>query len=107
VGDGDERPRFLHSNPVRNYTDVPALAARGEPEAVSASEQAELTAQAHRRWQREAQREWGRARAQILDATAHVRDAGVGDRQVIGSLRAIERSVAAVDQAHRAVASSR
>jgi hypothetical protein len=42
--------------------------------------------------------EWGTARAEILSATKRFRAAGVGDRRVAGSLRAIERSVHRVDE---------
>jgi hypothetical protein len=80
------------------YVDHTSRALGGEPEAVSSEEQEALTLRAHRHWQEQAQREWGKCRRAILDATASARTAGIADRRVLGSLRAIERSVSQVDR---------
>jgi hypothetical protein len=93
---GDEQPRFLGR--TLGYVADPARGLHGEAQAVTRREQQELTARGHRQWQQQAQREWGTARAEILSATKRFRDAGVGDRRVAGSLRAIERSVQRVDE---------
>lgn len=92
----NEQPRFLGR--TLGYVDHPARGLRGEPEAITRQEQEEQTVHAHRVWQQQAAREWGKARDAILDATRVFRGAGVGDRQVIGSIRAIERSVRRVDE---------
>lgn len=44
-----EIPRFLHARPHRNYTTNPALAARGEPEAVDNTTLARYSQQADQR----------------------------------------------------------
>jgi hypothetical protein len=93
---GDEQPRFLGR--TLGYVVDPGRGLPGEPEALTRREQQEQTARAHRAWQEQAAREWGKARSQILDATEGFRRARVGDRQVVGSLRAIQRSVARIDE---------
>jgi len=93
---GDEQPRFLGR--TLGYIDHPGRGLHDEPEALTRREQEEQTARAHRVWQQQAAREWGKARDAILDATRVFRGTGVGDRQVIGSLRAIERGVARIDK---------
>jgi hypothetical protein len=80
------------------YTSSSFESLPGEPEAVSEEEQLLLTRRAHRAWELEAQREWGKARTQILDGVERFRRNGRADRQTISNLRSIERQVERVDQ---------
>jgi hypothetical protein len=98
VSNAGDRPRFLHRNASRNYTENPHLSARHEPEAVSEREQRELTARARRRWEQEQARAWGRAAGQIDDALAEfVRD-GRPSPQLLSDVRAIERATQRADR---------
>jgi hypothetical protein len=68
MADADE-PRFLHRS--LGYTRNPGAALHGEPEAVSADAQAELTWRAQRDARDELEHEWTKARSRILGAVDH------------------------------------
>ncbi len=55
---GEDPIRLLHFHSEHGYTDRPAQAMRGEPEAVPASYQRRLSEQAHRREQERLQSAW-------------------------------------------------
>jgi hypothetical protein len=95
---GEEQPRFLHRHLARNYTSTPYLAARYEPEAVTEAEQREQTARAHRRWQQEQQRAWGRAHSNIRRALSEFEHSGPVDRAVLNAAMAVERAAQRVDR---------
>jgi hypothetical protein len=89
---GEEQPRFLHRHVARNYTSTPYLAARYEPEAVSEGEQREQTARAHRRWQQEQQRAWGKAATTIGHALVAFVNEGHPDSRLLTDVKAVERA---------------
>jgi hypothetical protein len=60
--------RLLHERSEMGYTNRLDKAARGEPEAVSAEVQRELTAESHARHRAEFKAEWELERARILAA---------------------------------------
>jgi hypothetical protein len=98
VSAAGEQPRFLHRYVGRNYTESAFLAVPGEPECLTAAEQRAQTARAHRRWQQEQQRAWGRAATSIGQAlSTFVRD-GHPDRRLLDDVKAIERPVGRVDR---------
>jgi hypothetical protein len=95
---GEEQPRFLHRHVARNYTSTPYLAARYEPEAVSEAEQREQTARAHRSWQQEQRRAWGKAHANIRRALDEFAHSGPVDRGVLDAAKGVERAAQRVDR---------
>jgi hypothetical protein len=99
----DERPRLLHQRSQYGYTDRHAEAMRDEPEALSAREQAEQTAEAHRRWHEQQRRAWGKARDQIIGATQEFSASAAVDPRTRSDLRAIQRTVTRVDQRYRSL----
>jgi hypothetical protein len=93
-----DRPRFLHRDPGRGYTDSPYLAARHEPECVSEEEQRELTARAHRRWQQEQARAWGQAASEIGRAIETFVAEGHPAGQLLNDVKRIQRAVARAER---------
>jgi hypothetical protein len=67
-----DQPRYLDRRAGRNYTSNPALAMRGEPEAVSEDVQQQISAAARLRFEEERQDELFRRDAR--SRTAKVRD---------------------------------
>lgn len=70
----DFRPRLLHANVAYGYTTIPAIAAAGEPEAVSEDEQGEISQEAdqqgaYSRSQRRLLEEQRRYQARLSSAT--------------------------------------
>jgi plasmid stabilization system protein ParE len=64
---------------------------------VTAADQAQLTAEAHRRWAAEQRRRWGEAAQTIHRALSDFADGGV-DRRLENDLRTIERGVGRVSR---------
>lgn len=92
---GDD-PRFLARRSELGYTSRASLAVVGEPEAVSADEQRELTAQ-RRRAAHEAQvAEWQEHRASLQRSIDWLHSQRFR-RDVRSSLRALERQVEQLD----------
>jgi hypothetical protein len=90
--DGDT-PRYLQK--AYGYT-TSVNRAIDTLEAVDADTQQRLTAEAHRRWRRELQRDWGTARVSILTALEGFASNRL-DTKLVGDLRVIRRQVARVD----------
>jgi hypothetical protein len=91
-------PRLLAARSERAYTERVAEALPAEPEAVSADEQRELSARAHRRWQREQKRAWGSCHASIRRALSEFQSSGPVDRGVLVAALAVERAARRVDR---------
>lgn len=90
-------PRYLAARSQYGYTDRADLALFGEPEAVPAQTQRELTAQAHRRAKLDQRQEWEQRRAAIqreLDWLYSQRF----ERDVRSSVRALERTLSTLDK---------
>jgi hypothetical protein len=98
VSRSGDPPRLPAARSERGYTERVAEALPREPEAVSAAEQRELTAQAHRRWRLQLAREWGQARREILSGVERFKHNGHPDPRLLQDLRGIERGVERVDR---------
>jgi hypothetical protein len=86
-------PRYLGR--VAGYVNSSAVAM--DPlEAVTTAEQARQTADAHRRWQQDQSRAWGRARHEILAGVEHFKASGHPDKRTLNDLRAVERATARI-----------
>lgn len=86
-----ERPRLLHRHSQHGYTSRPSEALQGEPEAVSADEQAQITRDAQRTAQ-------ARERAVIDEALTVIRPQldlldQLTDRAVTSSARVLRRQL--------------
>jgi hypothetical protein len=91
-----EPARLLAVRSELGYTDVPALAMRDEPEAVSAEAQHELTEQAHRRADARRRREWERLGPRLWSVLLDL-EAALG-RDYAGELRALARDAERLDR---------
>jgi hypothetical protein len=99
-----DAPRLLARNSTREhatlgvgYTDEPARAMRGEPEAVSVDEQALLVARSHRNAEQEQQREWEERRAAIQREIDWLHSQRFRN-DVSKQLRALRRQLARLDR---------
>ena len=93
-----DEPRLLARRSELGYTDAPTRALPGEPEAISEEEQARQTLAARRAQERQQREAWQQARARIVDGVSIVRTTKPAmPRQVVSTVRVIERAVARVD----------
>jgi hypothetical protein len=93
VADAADRPRLLHRRSEHGYTHVVHEALPGEPEAVSAAEQAAMSRRAREAQRARARQEWERADAQIHDAVNGFRQrAGHVPRGAESGVRAVLRA---------------
>jgi hypothetical protein len=93
-----DAPRLLHRSSEYGYTDRLDRALPREPEAVPESYQARLSALAGRRRDERLKAEWRKAARTINGAIDGFRATGLADPQIISGVRAVSRSVAAVDR---------
>lgn len=93
---GEDAPRLLHRHSEVGYTDRPALALPGEPEAVSASYQRRLCEQARRRDRERLQNAWVET-AEVIDvALTAFAAVAADDRHVQRGVHALRRSAQAL-----------
>jgi hypothetical protein len=97
MSQADDRPRFL-GRAGTDYTRAWHRSIDPSAECVDVETQQRLTSEAHRRWRRELQREWGEARSSILDGVERFKSTGRLDRKLANDLRLVERGVAALDR---------
>jgi hypothetical protein len=95
---GDDRPRLLHARSEFGYTDRSHCALPGEPEAVPADYQAELTWRSRREHEQRLRREWERAHSTIRSAVETFRESGPIDKPIWNATRAVERAADAVSR---------
>jgi uncharacterized protein involved in type VI secretion and phage assembly len=88
-------PRFLAK--AVGYTASSEIA-MDKLECVDEAQQQRQTADAHRRWKREQQREWGKARLAILAGVERFKVNGHPDSQMLSDLRVVQRVTARIDQ---------
>jgi hypothetical protein len=93
-----DRSRFLHRDASRNYTENSHLSALREPEAVDRETQQRQTLDAHRRWEQEQQRAWGRAASTIDAALSDFKLNGHPSPQLLRDVAAIERATQRADR---------
>jgi hypothetical protein len=87
---------LLHRRSEHAYTDRPAQAMHAEPEAVSASYQRHLSAEARRRQRERLQGAWNQT-AQVIDAALTAFAAvAADDRNIQNGVHAVRRSTAAL-----------
>ena len=92
-----DEPRLLARHSA-SATPTPTRALPGEPEAISEEEQARQTLAARRAQERQQREAWAQARARIVDGVSIVRTTKPAmPRQVVSTVRVIERAVARVD----------
>jgi hypothetical protein len=89
-----DRPRFLARQ--LGYVNASEIA-MDKLECIGEDEQRRQTEDAHRRWRLQQQREWGKARREILAGVEHFRNNGSPDRRTISDLRAVQRVTARID----------
>lgn len=90
-----DQPRLLAARSQHGYTTSPALALAGEPEAVSESEQAVLTAMAHARDQALREDEFVAARRAMEHELEKLE--GFNDQRVYDRIRLIRKNLRAID----------
>jgi hypothetical protein len=98
VSNDGEPIRLLAVRSEHAYTDVPALAMRDEPEAVSEANQRELTRDARARWRVQQAQVWKQARALIVEALDVMTAASGADLALTSGARVIAREVSRVDR---------
>lgn len=87
-----DEPRFLGR--AVDYASFPTV---DPAECVDEAEQRRQTDDAHVRWRRELQREWGAARLSILDAVEGFKSSGRLDRRLVSDVHLLERGVRRID----------
>jgi hypothetical protein len=93
---GSDRPRLLHRRSQYGYTDRPGDALRGEPEAVPASYQRQLSERARRDQLELRQQAWRRADERIGSALDDFEDEAPADLN--SGVRAVLRAGQAVSR---------
>ena len=93
-GMGDDQPRYLAR--TVGYVDSSAIA-MDKLECIDEEEQRRVTDDAHRRWRLQQQREWGKAKREILAGVERFRSNGHPDRRTMSDLRAVQRVTARID----------
>ena len=96
-----DSPRLLARRSQYGYTDDPAFALVSEPEAVSASAQAEITAASQRRERQGVLDEW-RERRQVIVREIEWLQSQRFQRDVRSTIRALQRQVDKLDVRLRA-----
>jgi hypothetical protein len=92
-----DSPRLLHRRSQHGYTDRLDLALSHEPEAISADDQAFLTARAHRAERQVQLREWEERRAAIAREIDWLHSQRF-ERDVSKTLRVLRRQLDRVDK---------
>jgi hypothetical protein len=95
---GGDPPRLLAARSERGYTERVAEAMRGEAEAVDRETQQRQTLDAHRRWEQEQARAWGRAASTIDQALSDFKQNGHPSPQLLADVAAIERATQRADR---------
>jgi hypothetical protein len=94
----DDELRLLAKASERGYVSYSAAALPGEPEAVPADYQQQLSLAARRREQEQRREAWRRAHNGISDAVEEFERDGRPDQQLRSDLRVIRRGVARIDR---------
>lgn len=92
-----DRPRLLHRRGEYGYTHLAAEALPGEPEAVDAEVQRELTRRARLTERERRVAAWART-AEVIDVALDSYEQNVSDVQVADALRTTRRALARVGQ---------
>jgi hypothetical protein len=99
-GDATDTPRLLAARPGGpggDYTANPARAAKGEPEAVSASLQEKFSQRAREQHTATKRGDWREQRDRLMAVVREIRAHAV-DPKAAGNLRGIERQIASLDR---------